>query len=131
MTTTTTGHAFKRFFVDAKYWPEGESTFYDDVLLHVDGRALSDCEDPRDVADNAIVEIRSGWVMDIPSAAAGGANEMSLEDYFLHWKKQQTTASLVVECPRELLERVIQAVKDAGGTVQQSGEQQADQAREA
>jgi hypothetical protein len=119
MTTTTTGLEFKRFYLDSNFWPETGNTYHDDVLLHVNGRDLSDDEDPRNIVDEAVVEIRSGWVADIPADAPGGADEMSLEDYFMLWQKQQSTTTLVVECPRDHLEQVTLAVKAAGGTVKQ------------
>jgi hypothetical protein len=123
MTTKSTGLEFKRFYLDDTYWPKGGSTYYDDVLLHVDGRDLQDTEDPRDIADNSVLEIRSGWVMGIPAVVAGGVVDMSLEDYFTHWQRQQTTATLVVECPRAALEQVIAALTAAGGTVTQGASQ--------
>lgn len=129
MTSKTTGLEFKRFYLDGKYWPENGHTCLDDVLLHVDGRALSSDEDPRNIADAAVVEIHSGWVDNIPAAVANGESNMSLEDYFLDWQKGQTTATLVVECPHDHLWRVILAVKEAGGTVPKEVEQVAAQMR--
>lgn len=127
MTTRTTGVEFKRFYLDSKYWPENSGIFYDDVLIVVDGHALPSEKDPRDIADNALVDIQCGWVEDIPAGVADGVTGMTLSDYFLHWEKLQTTATLVVECPREHLARVVLAVKAAGGSVQQGVEQMADQ----
>ncbi|KVP96681.1 hypothetical protein WJ97_12420 [Burkholderia ubonensis] len=120
MTLKTSGLEFKRFYNDSKFWHE--DTYNDDVLLHVDGRVLSPDADPSGVKDNAVVEIRSGWVDNIPADVAGGADGMSLKNYFLHWQKQQSTATLVVECPREYLEAVIAAVTATGGKVQGSGQ---------
>jgi len=129
MTTQTTGLEFKRFYLDGKYWPENGHTLFDDVLLLVDGRALSSEQEPRDIADAALVEIHSGWVDNIPADVANGESNMSLEDYFLDWQKGQTTGTLVVECPRDHLWRVILAVKEAGGTVPREVEQVTTQMR--
>ena len=129
MATKTSGLEYKRFYLDSKYWPESSGIFYDDVLLIVNGAAFPSEKDPRDIADDSLVDIQSGWVCDIPADVIGGVTDMSLSDYFLHWQKQRTTVSLVVECPREHLERVMLAVKAAGGSVQQSAEVLAGQAK--
>lgn len=71
----------------------------------------------------------NGTVDNIPADVANGESNMSLEDYFLDWQKGQTTATLVIECPRDHLWRVILAVKDAGGTVPLEVEQFAAQMR--
>ena len=117
--TTTTGLEFKRFYLDSTYWPEDGNTYHDDVLLHVDGRDFPQDKDPADIADSAVVEIRSGWVADIPQNIENGADEMSLEDYFLHWLARQSTATFAVECPHGLRDAIVQAITAAGGTVKQ------------
>ncbi|WP_126223438.1 hypothetical protein [Burkholderia ambifaria] len=129
MTTTMTGLEFKRFYRDGKYWPESGHTLLDDDLLLVDGRAFPSGQEPGEISDAAVVEIHSGWVDNIPANVANGESNMSLEDYFLDWLTGQTTATLVVECPRDHLWRVILAVKEAGGSVPREVEQVATQMR--
>ena len=116
--TTTTGLEFKRFYGDRAFWPPGCDTYHDDTLFVVDGRQLQDDEDPADIPDRAILEIRSGFVIGIPKGVAGGVEEMDLGEYFLLWQKTQTTVTLIVECPRDSVDRVVAAVSAAGGKVQ-------------
>lgn len=120
MTTTTTGLEFKRFYSDRTFWQQGGETYHDDTLFVVDGRPLQDDEDPADIPDRAILEIRSGFVIGIPKGVAGGVEEMDLGEYFLLWQKTQSTVTLVLECPRDALDQVIALATRAGAKVPQA-----------
>lgn len=114
MATIVSGLEFKRFYADPAFWPEG--TWHDDTVLVVDGRTLPHDEDPAGVADASTVELGGGFVCEIP-AGLGVGDDMALKDYFLLWRKQQTTVTLVVDCPRERLDSIMAAVAHAGGEV--------------
>jgi len=120
MTTTTTGIEFKRFYGDRAFWPQGGKTYHDDTLFVVDGRPLREEEDPADIPDRVILEIRSGFVIGIPQGVAGGVEEMDLGEYFLLWQKTQSTVTLVLECPRDALDQVIAVATRAGARVPQA-----------
>jgi len=117
LATTVSGLEFKRFYADPAFWPEG--TWHDDTVLVVDGRTLPDDDDPAGVADTATVELCSGFVCEIP-AGLGVGDDMALADYFLLWRKQQTTVTLVVECLREKVDSIKAVVVEAGGEVREA-----------
>lgn len=115
MATKTSGIEFKRFYNDAKYWPPGADVWHEDVTYVINGKELSDDEDPTKVTDSDVVVIHGGMVMKSPLYKEG--NEPSVESYFRRWKKEQTTTAFVVECDVAKIEVIKAAIKAAGGKI--------------
>lgn len=113
MPAKTNGAEFLRFYDDPKYWPENSGVYHEDEIFRVNGEAVEDDFDMSTVAATAVVEIEGGIVLDSPLYKKKA--EPSLEAYFLRWKKEQTTVSLVVECPKDKVDAIKNAVRAAGG----------------
>lgn len=113
MATKTSGTEFKRFYKDSQYWPK--DTYHEDVVFRINGDELPDDKDPGEVLDTDVVSIEGGIVMYSPLYNEG--SEPSVEAYFRHWKRQQTSTAFVVECDITKLKAVEAAIKAAGGRV--------------
>ncbi len=114
MTTKTTGAEFKRFYNDKEIWPD--DTWAEDEVVTVDGSSFKNDDGMFDydtIPDAAIVTVAEGYV-DGPQFDGEGP---SFETYFKRWKKKQTTATLIVECPLDKVDAVKAAIKAAGGKV--------------
>lgn len=93
---TIPGNLFKRFFNDPEYWPEdGGDTFYDDVLLSVNGITMPDGVSAEDLQDTDVVVVEYGGVVE------GRGDGVGFDDYYLQWLGAQTNVSFLVSCPRE------------------------------
>lgn len=94
------GYLFKRFYTDAKFWPEdGGDTFHDDTLLAVNGVEHPNGVDHTALKDSDEVTVVYGGVVE------GRGNGVGLDEYYLQWVKEQakaaTTASFLVTCPAD------------------------------
>lgn len=115
MATKTTGAELKRFYTDAAYWPEDNgNTYHEEEYVEVNGIPLGDDASITDIADDAVVKIEGGIVF---SDRWEHDRAPSFETYFKRWKKEQNTASIVVECDKAKLDAVMEAIKAAGGKV--------------
>lgn len=112
MVETTTGAEFKRFYADPLAWPEDR--YHDDTVIRVNGEVAENGVDVHTMADDAVVLIEHGYVLD-----ADGREVGPLPEHFANWRKTQRTTQLVVECPLEKVEAVRAAVLAAGGVVRQ------------
>lgn len=111
MTTKTTGAEFKRFYADAKYWPEGGDVWHEEEEVTVSGQQVEEYSlDVDKMADSDIITIAGGVVFGVSTG-----DDISFETYFKRWRKEQTTVSLVVECDKAKLDAVKDAIKAAGG----------------
>ena len=102
------GRDWKDFSTSKEVW--SEETHWDDTLLFVDGEKVED--DASDVADEAIVRVESGYLVD----PVAGAPE-DLVDCIEWWLARQNTVSLVVRVGAGSVEAVRAAVEALGGTV--------------
>ena len=115
MATKTTGAEIKRFYADPGYWPEDDgNTYHEDEYIEVNGAPLGDNDSINEIPDDAAVKIDGGIVF---SDQWGHEKAPSFETYFKRWKKEQNTASIVVECDKSKLDALIEAIKAAGGKV--------------
>lgn len=110
MTTKTTGAEWKRFYADKTFWPDGH--WHDDEYITVNGEEPPEDFDLGEVADNASLTIHAGCVFD-----TAGDSVASLEGHFKKWHKLQTTASVVVEFPKDKLDELKALVKTIGAKV--------------
>lgn len=87
----TNGLTYKAFLNDQSYW--GKDTYYDDVLVWIDGEELTSDTDPKTISDTAKVVIETGFIMSHEKKADG----TSLTSFFKGWlKTQDSTAKLVM-----------------------------------
>jgi len=105
----TTGLEFKRFYKDPEVWPK--DAFHDDLEIYINAELDGGDTDLTMVSDSAKVKIESGVIiysddLDIDFCAA-----------FRRWRKKQSTATLVIECPRELVDVITAGIKSHGGKV--------------
>lgn len=113
MTTKTSGAELKLFYSDPQFWPNDDgNTWHEDENVTVNGEEW--LGEYTDVPDDAKIIIDGGIVF---SSKFASESEPSFETYFKRWKKQQNTAFIVVEFPKEKQEAVIAAIKAAGGKV--------------
>ncbi|WP_137917223.1 hypothetical protein [Hydrogenophaga sp. 2FB] len=115
MSVTCTGTEFAKFYSDPKYWISGstdDSTWHDDAVVYVNG-VQDDDIDLANVKPEDILKIEGGVVF---GPVVGGA-EPSLETYFKRWRKEQSTAVLMAEVPKDLVDAVKAAIIAAGGKV--------------
>lgn len=110
MTTKTTGAEWKRFYNDKTAWPEG--FWHDDEIMTLNGEEPPEDWDLGEVADTAALSILAGVVFN-----AEGDSVASLESHFKKWRKQQNTASVAVEIPKDKLDELKALVKTIGGKV--------------
>jgi len=112
MTVKTTGAEFKRFYEDGAWWDNDSGNIWvEDEVITVDGQEQTDGVDLNALSDGALVVITGGYVYGLDG------DEPSLEAYFKRWRKQQNTASFLVECDISKLEAVKAVIKAAGGRV--------------
>ena len=104
----TSGAEYKRFYDDEAAWPDG--AWHEEELLLVNGDEWTD--EVAEIPDNAIVNLSGGAVFGLPNGA-----EPSMELHFKHWRKRQTTTTILVECDLAKLDAIKLAVKAAGGRV--------------
>lgn len=118
MAIKTIGAEFKRFYSDKEFWPEpdtksGAYVWHADELITVDGEEIDWDFDLTLVPDEARMTIEGGCVTD----ERNPDKDQSFEGYFKKWRKKQSTATIVVEVPKDKLEEVTIAIKQAGGKV--------------
>ncbi|UBB18312.1 hypothetical protein [Comamonas odontotermitis] len=115
MTTKTTGAELKRFYNDPSFWLDG--VWHEDVLiLSKDG---SQEDEISEIPDALAVSIAGGVVFYSGPGRAPwpGEDGTSFEAYFRRWRKTQNTAYGTLECPKDKLDAVLAAIKEAGGKV--------------
>lgn len=110
----TNGVDYKAFYNDAAYWGDGRYCIEDDLII-VDGVNFDTADkDPgSDIPDHAVVEIEDcGFIYD----QTGSTDyRMSHQAFFKEWLKKASTRVIMVECDSKDLEKVMAAVKAAGG----------------
>lgn len=108
----TTGAEWKTFNADNVYWGE----FYmEDEMVTVNGEPVDEHTlDVDTLADSDKLTVDGGWVAD---QTPGSDKEYNLETFFRRWQKQQSTAFLAVEVPKEKVDAVREAIVAAGGRV--------------
>lgn len=102
------GRDWKDFCESKDIW--AEETHWDDTLFFVDGIKVEG--DTSEVADEAIVRIECGYLID----PVAGAPE-DLVDCIEWWRSKQNTVSLVVRVGAASVDAVRAAVEALGGTV--------------
>ncbi|HHH9443076.1 TPA: hypothetical protein ACP32N_005064 [Pseudomonas aeruginosa] len=115
MPTKTTGAELKTFYTDEKFWDEDDKhqAWCEDVILEVNGEekdtsfSITD-----DLEHNDQVKILDGVVM-----FNSDKDGLSFETFFKRWRKQQNTAYLSVEAPKDKLDSIKAAIIAAGGKV--------------
>ena len=112
VTTKTTGAEWKRFYADKAYWPE--HAYHEDEEIIVDGKPWTWDAELMTVADAAKITV-SGGVVYLKEHDREGP---SVEAYFKHWRKAQSTVSFSCEAPRDLADAVKAAILAAGGKAQ-------------
>lgn len=109
MAKKTTGAEWKRFYNDDEFWPG--DTYHDDTLVEVNGKIDEDA-DLGAVQDSDIIVIREGYVF-----SANGEGIRSLASHFSRWQKQQSTARVVVEVPKDQLDALKAQLASFGAKV--------------
>ena len=108
MAIKCTGAEYKSFM--AADW--GNNVYMDDYCISVNGEEFIGCDlDEDNIEPTDKVVIMAGCVYDDASYLR------TLEAHFKMWRKKQTTAIVVVECPHDKLETVKAAIIAAGGKV--------------
>lgn len=107
MAIKTTGAEWNKFYNDPEFWPD--NVYHDDTTILVNGEP---CDDVDRLSDESKVVIEEGYVVlgDVPSEG-----DPSLESYFKRWRKKQSHCYVVVECKKELRQKIVDAVTAAGG----------------
>lgn len=113
MSTNTTGAELKAFYTDPLFWPEG--AYHEDEEIIADDVHKTSDDNIADLPDTAVVKIANGAVLGLPGVDDEDAP--SFEGHFKKWRKQNSTAFLSVECPKDKLDAVIAAIVSAGGRV--------------
>lgn len=106
MTVKTTGAELKRFWNS----PIPDGHWFEDEILVVDGKEFDNTQSVLDIADNSIVTLEGGAVINDPK-------ERSVEALFRAWKKRQDTVTLVIEVKRPDEDRVRAALKSLDAKV--------------
>lgn len=126
MTVKCTGAEFLRFYNDKAWWfslkektakSDDEHTYWEDASVFVNGEQIAEYEFDfeRDLKPADTVSVSGGVVF----GKVVGTKEPSFEGYLKRWLKEQSTTSIVVDCPKEKLVALLAAIKAAGGSVQQ------------
>lgn len=123
MTTKCTGAEFLRFYHDKAWWfstEDGtanadEQTYWEDASVFVNGEQVAENEFDfdADLKPSDTVEVSGGVVF----GKVVGKKEPSVEAYLKRWLKAQSTTAILIDCPKEKLDAIIEAVKAAGGKV--------------
>lgn len=111
MAVKVTGSEWRDFYADPQFWPKG--AWHDDEQVLVDGQEPGDDFNFDEVDSAAILTVAGGIVFMRENAQDGP----SLEAHFRRWRKQQTTAVLIVEVPHASADAVRAAIAAAGGKV--------------
>lgn len=113
MTVKCTGSEWNAFYHDPEFWPEG--AWWDDAEITVNGVLIDENHSPNvdDINDDDLVKITNGVVYLHEDDTDGP----SLEAHFKRWRKQQNTASFVVEVPKTQEALLIALIVNAGGKV--------------
>lgn len=113
MPIKTTGAEWRAFMADDDYWPIG--TWYEEETVFIDGDEAPADFDPsleEDLPGEVAVRVEGGVVY-----LRDGEQATSLDAFFRKWRKAQSTARFIVECPKDKLDAVKAAVEAAGGKV--------------
>jgi len=110
MSAKTTGAEFKRFYSDAKFWPDG--SWHDDDVIIVDGVHQEYIEADK-IPDSSNVVIKCGFVFLSQEDDTG----VALDTYFKRWLKAQTTRTVLVEIDAAKLDDLFAAINSCGGKV--------------
>lgn len=107
------GLEFKQFYNDDKYWSKG--VWHEEEIVTINGKEVNDDFTFDDVKDEDEISIKEGMVylnetIDID-------NGISFDSYFRKWKKEQNTVILLVNVQLQDLEKVKEAIKNAGGKI--------------
>lgn len=121
MAVKTTGLEFKAFYNDDAYWnrllDEGDKdsgeVWHEDLELEVNGKVQDDsfCVES-DLRDEDVVRINAGVIL-----STSQVMPRSFEGYFKAWRKDNDTAYVMVKVPKSKLDAVMDAVKQAGGSI--------------
>jgi hypothetical protein len=106
----TTGAEWKRFYTDDTYWPDG--AWWDDGEVRINGEEADSEVSLSEIPDDCVITVDGGVVI-----RPDNDDDISIEEYFNLWKKQQTTVTFVVDVPKEHADAVRAAVTFAGGVV--------------
>jgi hypothetical protein len=121
MTVKCTGAEFLRFYNDKDWWFSGDSipmddrTYWEDASIFVNGKMIPEYEFDfeADLKPTDQVAVSGGVVF----GKVVGAKEPTVEGYLRRWLKAQSTATVVIECPKDKLDALLAAVKMAGGRI--------------
>jgi hypothetical protein len=114
MTVKTNGAELKRFYADPSYWSNGDGeTWHEEEIITVNGVTTEDVA-IEEIADDAIIQLSGGVVF---SNQWDVDHAMSFETYFKRWRKEQTTATIIVEIAKDRLDVLTAAIDSAGGKI--------------
>ena len=111
MALNTTGAEFKRFYNDDVYWPQEGEAWHEDVELLVNDEKWNADAAYDTIPDQAKVKIVAGMML----GTKFDGKDVTFETYFKRWRKQQSRATVLVECDASKLQAIKDAVKEAGG----------------
>ncbi|ARB11723.1 hypothetical protein CB7_165 [Pectobacterium phage vB_PatM_CB7] len=84
------GALWKQFYNDEEFWG---SRWHDDTLILFDGVEQEDYDNP---ADDAVVEVESGYVYKEGDDFRTSVRDVSLASFYRKWYKAQSTTVIVV-----------------------------------
>lgn len=101
-----TGAEIKEFFKDDNYWGEA---CVEGLLLEIDGKESmegSGCIE--DLNDSSEIKIKDGVVFNF----GDDSDAVSFKTFFTRWRKQQTTATVLIRCDKKDLENILKILKE-------------------
>lgn len=111
MAVTMTGQQWKAFYADTNYWPEGR--YHDDQIFLLNGQQSNlPASDHESLSDTDTITVVQGDVM-----GKGVVYVADLELYAQEWLDKLTKTQMVIQCPDDKVEAMVQAVLEAGGEV--------------
>ena len=105
----TNGKTMKAFYADEVYWGD---RYYDDVIIHLNGKHQGDGLDIDKVLDTDQIEIQYGYVVDPETDETE-----DLIEFFRKWDKAQQSSTWLVTVPNGKEEAVRAALALLGCTV--------------
>lgn len=124
MTVKCNGAQFLGFYNDNGWWfreKDGtkenpvKSTYWEDAEITVNGKTVPEYEFDfdKDLKATDLVTVRGGVVF----GNVIGTKEPSVEGYLKRWLKAQSATTIIVDCPNDKMNTIIEAVKAAGGSI--------------
>lgn len=124
MAVKCTGAEFLQFYNDKAWWfseedgnlkPGEEHTYWEDATILVNGKSTDEYEFDYEagIKPTDTISVVGGCVM----GKVVGKPDPSVESYFKRWRNAQQNTMVVIDCPKDKLDAILEAVKVAGGSV--------------